>query len=285
MKKIDIPTKDEFIKGIKEFEKHEKRDAMYKVATFLISHFWGNPSDMADGLGVLLLTWNQAFYRYGAFNFDNLERCISRNFQKIENFRNRDISTLSNSDEDDIRNLFNQFLEALQIDIIKFSEGNKKRYTKKDFEELLMAWEICYKAGELKTIYESIRNNPRIKNAIEFIRGDKKEYIQIIISKLEDTEKHHLSSKNLIMRSPVAVSKALHLLAPKFFPLWDDRIAKAYGCYYNNDPAEKYIQFMKLMKKLVEVVRYYIDFQDLHNRTLLKLIDEYNYSKYTKEWI
>lgn len=59
------PTEEEFLNGIIEFEKQEKRDAMYKVATFLVSHFWGNPSDMADGLGVLLLTWNQAFYRYG----------------------------------------------------------------------------------------------------------------------------------------------------------------------------------------------------------------------------
>lgn len=64
---MNIPNREEFLKGCEEFEKHEKRDAMYKVATFLVFHFWGKPSDMADGLGVLLLTWNQAFYRYGIF--------------------------------------------------------------------------------------------------------------------------------------------------------------------------------------------------------------------------
>jgi len=73
---IHIPSKKEFIRGIKTFERHEKRDAMYKVATFLVLQFWGKPSEMADGLGVLLLTWNQAFYRYGSFDFDELERCI-----------------------------------------------------------------------------------------------------------------------------------------------------------------------------------------------------------------
>jgi len=88
---------------------------MYKVATFLISHFWGKHSDITDGLGVLLLTWNQAFYRYGIFDFDKLEKCITDNFQKIENFRNRDISTLSNSDGDGIKDLFNTLLEALRI--------------------------------------------------------------------------------------------------------------------------------------------------------------------------
>jgi len=41
MNEIHIPSKEEFIKGIEEFEKHEKRDAMYKVATFLCSLFLG----------------------------------------------------------------------------------------------------------------------------------------------------------------------------------------------------------------------------------------------------
>jgi len=209
MKEIYIPTKEEFIKGIEEFEKHEKRDAMYKVATFLISHFWGKASDMADGLGVLLLTWNQAFYRYGNLEFNKLEECIKNNLEKLERFRNRDITTLSESDESDIKSIFTEFLESLRI-----ASGN--------------------------------------------MEGRK---------------------------SPVAVAKALHLLAPNFFPLWDDRIAKAYGCYYNNYPAEKYYQFMKLMKEFAEKVRGYIAPSNYQNKTLLKLIDEFNYSKYTKGWI
>ena len=72
---MDIPSQDEFRKGYLAFQKYEKRDAMYKVAIFLVCHFWGQPSEMADGLGVLLLTWNQAFYRYGIFDFDRLEEC------------------------------------------------------------------------------------------------------------------------------------------------------------------------------------------------------------------
>ncbi|MHC1604889.1 MAG: hypothetical protein ACXQTP_02840 [Candidatus Methanofastidiosia archaeon] len=64
---MNIPNHEEFLKVCEEFEKHEKRDAMYKVATSLVSYFWGKPLDMVDGLGVLLLTWNQAFYRYEIF--------------------------------------------------------------------------------------------------------------------------------------------------------------------------------------------------------------------------
>lgn len=203
---MNIPSREEFLKGCEEFEKYEKRDAMYKVATFLVSHFWGKPADMADGLGVLLLTWNQAFYRYGIFDFDKLEKCIIGNFQKIESFRNRDILSLSSSDEDNIKGLFAKFLEALQIDAGKM-QGRK---------------------------------------------------------------------------SPVAVAKTLHLLAPNFFPLWDDKIARAYGCYYNVNPAEKYVSFCKITKIIADKVRNYIDNPD---KTLTKLIDEYNYSKYTQGWI
>ena len=209
MEGIYIPTKEEFIRGINEFEKHEKRDAMYKVATFLISYFWGNPSDMADGLGVLLLTWNQAFYRYGNFDFDKLEKCIRNNLKNLKNFRTRSITSLSKTDEPDIKAMFDEFMETLQI----------------------------------------------------------------------------ASGSMLGRKSPVAVAKALHLLAPNFFPLWDDQIAKVYRCYYNNNPAEKYIQFMKLMRKFVERVKDYVYSLNYPDKTLLKLIDEYNYSKYTKKWI
>jgi hypothetical protein len=32
---MDIPSREQLIRGCEEFEKHEKRDAMYKVALFL----------------------------------------------------------------------------------------------------------------------------------------------------------------------------------------------------------------------------------------------------------
>lgn len=285
---MNIPNRNEFLKGCREFKEHEPRDAMYKVATFLVSHFWGKPSDIVDGLGALLLTWNQAFYRYGNFNLDKLGKCIKKNFQKIEKFRNRDISSISKFDEDEIKYLFNKFLEALQIDNIKFSDKNKKKYTKQQLEDILKTWKIDYNGTNLKNIYDSIKENQKIKNAVEWIRSGKKEYIQMTISKLGGTERKYLEDKKLIMRSPVAVAKTLHLLAPNFFPLWDNRIARKYRCYYNENPAEKYVSFCKKIKEFVakfkedEVIRNYAK---KLKKTLIKLIDEYNYSKYTQGWI
>lgn len=202
---MKIPL-NEFKKGFKAFQKRENRDAMYKTASFLVSHFWGNTRDMADGMGVLLLTWNQAFYRYGSFDFDYLEEVIADYLEEFNTFRSRDILSFDDNDNKLIQAIFDDFIEALQI---------------------------C--TGKLKG-----------------------------------------------RRSPVAVAKALHLLCPNFFPLWDDKIARAYGCYYNDNPSQKYIFFSQKIKDIAENLNGKIVSK---NRTILKLIDEYNYSKFTKSWI
>jgi hypothetical protein len=204
---MDTPSYSQFERGYREFQKHERRDAMYKVASFLVAHFWGNPSEMADGLGVLLLTWNQAHYRYGGFDFDILEQCIAKNLNLLEEYRQRNVFSYSPRDDKQIENLFQQFLLALRV-----CDGGR--------------------AGAI---------------------------------------------------SPVAVSKALHLLAPGFFPLWDDKIARAYNCHYSNNPAKKYLAFMGEMKGMAQ--RLEKARTDETGKTLLKLIDEYNYAKYTKNWV
>lgn len=192
--------------GSQTFCKFEKRNAMYKVATFLMKYFWGKPSDMADSLGVLLLTWNAAFYRYGSPDFDAIESVIHCNLAVLATYRNRDILSFSISEVNSIQCLFLEFLEALQI-----AEGNKK--------------------------------------------GNK---------------------------SPVSVAKALHLLAPSFFPLWDKKIAKEYGCNYSESPEQKYIDFMKISKAQAKDIKGKINTKD---KTLLKVIDEFNYAKFTKNWV
>ncbi len=64
---------------------------MYHVATFLIKYFWNNLYEVTNALGVLLLTWNQAFYRYGSFNFNKLESALNKWKPEINSFRTRDI--------------------------------------------------------------------------------------------------------------------------------------------------------------------------------------------------
>lgn len=200
------PTAEQLQAGCKAFQLHESRDAMYRTASFLVQHFWGQPAEIADGLGVLLLTWNHAFYRFGRFDFLKLEQCLETNAAILQNFRARNIMDFTPADESCIAQLFDALLSALSI-----AEG------------------------------------PRTG-----------------------------------VRSPVAVAKALHLLAPGFFPLWDKKIAQAYSCDYSSRPSEKYIEFVKRSKDIASRLHSAIPTGD---KTILKVIDEYNYAKYTKEWV
>jgi len=82
---------------------------------------------------------------------------------------------------------------------------------------------------------------------------------------------------------PVGTAKCLHLLAPRFFPLWDRAIARAYRCALRplGQNAAVYLRFMRStrcqVQKLCEETTSLAD--------PLKAIDEYNYCKYTQQWI
>ncbi len=158
---------------------------------------------MAQGIQRLIRAWNRF---YANFDLEELSRCLNRNMTILTEFNNRNISTLADSDSDTIRNLFNQFLDAL---------------------------------------------------------------------------KRTLDNQ----RSPVSVAKALSLLAPHLFPLWNFNIAFAYQCFYFDADiaADSYIRFCHKMKLLSERVQHCVPNPD--DRSLLKRIDEYNYSKYTMYWI
>jgi hypothetical protein len=84
--------------------------------------------------------------------------------------------------------------------------------------------------------------------------------------------------------SPVAVAKALHLLSPDFFPLWDQKIALTYKCGYSRDLEAKYLCFVRKAKEIAEKLQTSVDPKAM-GKTLLKLVDEFNYAKYTQGWI
>ena len=85
-------------------------------------------------------------------------------------------------------------------------------------------------------------------------------------------------------QSPVAVAKALHLLAPGFFPLWDKAIAIAYACDYSVSAVNAYLRFMNIAKRMVEKHAETIR-PLLTGKTPLKVLDEYNYAKFARQWV
>ena len=79
--------------------------------------------------------------------------------------------------------------------------------------------------------------------------------------------------------------KALHLLSPDFFPLWDEAIAKdGYECNYTKDPLGQYLCFIGKIKDNAERLDKDEEVKLLVGSThkkLIKLIDEYNYVTHT----
>jgi hypothetical protein len=80
---------------------------------------------------------------------------------------------------------------------------------------------------------------------------------------------------------PVGAAKALHLLAPEFFPLWDRKIAECHGIYLGSagENGPEYARFMTIV--LSQIMNLVSGF-DI--RGILKRIDEFNYCRFTKGW-
>jgi hypothetical protein len=103
--------------------------------------------------------------------------------------------------------------------------------------------------------------------------------------------------KRRARRTPVGVAKALHFLAPRFFPMWDTRIARESGCAWSpaRSAASCYLRFIAQIRGICEsLVDGYaaangVDHESAMRaiidgccsgdspRSLVKLVDEYAY--------
>jgi hypothetical protein len=197
-------------RGCRRFEAEEPRDSMYRIARFFIEEWWTDEAKLVDALSVVLLTWNSAFYRYGAFDSGALEACIRENRPVIEGFRKRSISSVVQADHEVADELFTSVSKAL--------------------------------------------------------------------ARVEEKK----------LETPVGCAKALHLLAPNFFPLWDQYIAPAYKCPYRDELSHiAYRVFCDHTREIAGFVEKEIASAPastkswLMSKPLLKRIDEYNYVTFT----
>ncbi len=184
-------------------------DSVYRIATTLVGEGWDKPprlQKIVDGLNVLLRIWNQQFYGPGGFDETRLEGWLRRNWQEINSFRTRDISSFGATDREAIARIFTELLYLLR-----------------------------------KT-------------------SDEK-------------------------RGPVSVGKALHLLAPRFFPIWDSTIAGNWKCPYSTLPCVAYVVFCRRIQEFAAPLKKALAADNsprrgwFEQKTLLKRIDEYNYIK------
>lgn len=212
--------------GCASYHRNDVRgDVMYRMSRRAIDEYWGNPGEVTDAVAILLLSRNQASYRYGPPDFSRFKLWMMSRWHDLSPLRRLDLAAFDDArDAPWVLELFSSALEALRTN-----------------------------------------------------RGT---------------------------RSPVGVAKAFHLLAPNFFPLWDDEIARIYGCKWTSsaEAAEKYVRFMVLTKMIVqELVSTVARLRQFRPQvalwfmcqhcpigarwnSFLKMLDEYNYVRYTKAW-
>jgi hypothetical protein len=107
-----VPERDEFLQGCSEYERREDRGGAYFRATSTITDGWGDPTEMAAGVEVIIRGWSS---RYSGYDRKDVLSCIERNLPTLNTFRKRQISSFVDEDTDPIKSLFNEFLDALKI--------------------------------------------------------------------------------------------------------------------------------------------------------------------------
>jgi len=147
-------------------------------------------------------------------------------------------------------------------------------------QRIINGWNRFYSHFDFDRVVDCIERNLNVltelreRNISTFSEKDEETVETLYYDFLEALK---IERKGNDVASPVSVAKALNPMAPNFLPIWDSNIAIAYECFYF------YIDFCKKMKLMVERLATCIPGPD--DRSLLKRIDEYNYSKYTRNWI
>ena len=155
----------------------------------------------------------------------------------------------------------------------------------KGIERLIRCWNRFYANFNFEELVECIKRNFPVVNEfrdrnIDSLSDDDSQGIKYLFNQFLGALKRKIDGR----MSPVSVAKSFNLLAPNFLPLWDSNIAFEYRCFYFSESADnQYLDFCKKMQIMAEKVRTYVPIAD--DRSLLKRIDEFNYSKYTRQWI
>lgn len=175
--------------------------------------------------------------------------------------------------------------------------ADKRPYNKlvDDIEYLLLAWNprVPTDKTKLQLAVKKVPDKVKKWDLVEMNLWDYHEEITKGFQIFVDTAK---PKKGKSIANYTGASKALHVLNPKFFMMWDGKIRCGYGCC---ECEEGYFNFLlRSQREIKEVILTYNrddpTGQEISRRiyegppkSILKLLDEYNIAKYTYgyEWI
>ena len=111
---IRFPSETDFKAAIAAYRACETRGPVYFHALRHIADGWGNAVEMATGIGLLLKSWHNAFYRFGPYDATRLATCIEENMAMLGTLYERAIDSFALDDEPHVRSLFSAFTAALR---------------------------------------------------------------------------------------------------------------------------------------------------------------------------
>lgn len=140
-------------------------------------------------------------------------------------------------------------------------------------------------------------DDKKLRNALRVFNKKYKSVLDWKLSELLLWEQHdtivEIFNNFVDVVKYTGTSKLLHILNPEFFMIWDVKVRHRYGCSEN---AEGYFNFLyRSQKEIKEMLNSYKEdygatkeisqrIYEGKTKTILKLLDEYNYA-YEKGWI
>jgi hypothetical protein len=111
---IRSPSEAEFKAAIAAYRARETRGPVYFHALRHLAEGWGNTIEMATGIGLLLKSWHNNFYRFGPYDPTRLAACLEKNMTILGIMHERAIDSFAPEDEPHVRRLFSGFTAALR---------------------------------------------------------------------------------------------------------------------------------------------------------------------------
>jgi hypothetical protein len=202
---------------------------------------------------------------------------------------NATLNTLSESDLIHAREVFRRhesrdlFYRAA-LELVRLAIGKQTEITVAEaLGTLLQTWNKSFYRfhGTFDESHVRELENLIDRNQAQLITWRKRSSRLIKFQELKDILRVFESFE--ILLGPIGAAKALHLLAPRFFPLWDRAIARHYGVRLKpvGKNGENYLRFMQITNDQISSMTPHT----IRDGELLKMIDEYNYCSITKHWL
>jgi hypothetical protein len=219
---------------------------------------------------------------------------------QIPTYQKKDRSLLKSTLLSPTRSIVKRNVDAYQIEnelperfyrmcLEEFSKVDPCKVDEKDIKRIVVPFLVNW--GTMRRVVRGGKRSGWEKKIAEILRKNCKtfkEFQKIGLAQAKNLQKYQQKIEQIFRQirsevGPTATSKILHLISPKFFPMWDrnirDAIKKEIRIKKINlkidESSTGYFNFMKLIQKLLQNNPVFSQLSKKYHETPLKICDEY----------